>query len=158
MSAQDDGARVSLTVSAEVEDAVADAIGEGLDRYNVAAAGPYNREPLWIVARDHGGRIVGGLKGQADYAWLYIDWLWVEEDMRRRGLGRRLMEEAEAFADGRDCVGCFVQSATFQAPEFYKRLGYREFGRLDDLLPGHAIVWLCKRLRRPDRALTARAP
>jgi GNAT superfamily N-acetyltransferase len=144
---------VALTMSPSVPDEVRDEIGEALDAYNIAQAGPYNREALWIVARDTDGMLVGGLKGQVDYAWLMIDWLWCHADRRRRGLGRRLMQTAETFARSKGCRGIWVQTATYQAPGFYERLGYAEFGRLEELLPGHDMIWLRKLLQRGDRAI-----
>ena len=34
---------------------------------------------------------------------------------------------------------------SFQAPDFYSRHGYTEFGRIDDYPPGHARHWFMKR-------------
>jgi hypothetical protein len=39
-----------------------------------------------------------------------------------------------------------VDTFGFQAPEFYRKLGYREFGRLDDFPAGHSRSWLTKAL------------
>lgn len=138
------GEEITLTLSDGVDDDVRDLIGEGLDDDNIERAGPYRREELWIVGRDAAGAVLGGLKGQVDYDWLMVDWLWCSRSWRRRGLGSRLMGEAERFAAGRGCRGVYVQTATYQAPDFYRRLGYVEFGRLDELLPGHAMIWLRK--------------
>ncbi len=137
---------VALTVSATVDETVSDVIGEGLDAANAERVGPDGREELWIVARDPQGRVLGGIKGQYDYSWLLVDWLWCDPDHRHVGLGSRLMAAAEDAARTRGCVGVYLQTVTFQAPDFYRRLGYTEFGRLDDLLPGHAVLWLQKRL------------
>ena len=138
--------RIDLEVTTSVDEDVRDLIGEALDASNIARAGPYNREEVWIVARDATGSVLGGLKGQIDYQWLMVDWLWCHPDHRRRGLGSRLMRACEAFASAKGCVGIYLQTATYQAPAFYRHLGYCEFGRLDDLLPGHAMIWLQKRL------------
>jgi len=138
-------APIDLTRSDCVSDSVREAIGQHLDDFNIAAAGSYDREEFWLVGRDGGGTIVCGLLGRRDYRWLMIDWLWCGEDHRGQGLGRRMMSEAEDFALERGLLGLFVQTATFQAPGFYRRLGFVEFGRLDDLLPGHAMIWLQKR-------------
>ena len=40
----------------------------------------------------------------------------------------------------------YVDTFSFQAPEFYRKLGYREFGRLDDFPTGHRRSWLTKAL------------
>ena len=56
------------------------------------------------------------------------------------------MSEAEGAARQQGCRGAYLDTATFQAPKFYERLGYREFGRPVDFPPGHSRIWLVKRL------------
>lgn len=137
---------VTLTVSKTVETGVSDVIGDGLDTYNIGNAGPYGDEELWVVARDEAGVVQAGLKGKSEYAWLFVDWLWVSPSCRGNGLGAQLLQKAEAVARDRRCIGVFLGSFTFQAPDFYKGQGYEEFGRLVDFPPGHAMVWLKKSL------------
>lgn len=133
-----------LTVSADIEGEIQDLIGNGLDEYNVGKAGPYNTEDLWIVARDDAGRVEAGLKAKSEYSWLFVDWLWVDPGRRGTGLGAELLGKAEEIARERGCLGVYLETATFQAPGFYKRLGYQEVGRIEDFPPGHAMVWLKK--------------
>ncbi len=56
------------------------------------------------------------------------------------------MEMAEALPREKSCVGIWLDTFDFQAPDFYKRLGFTEFGRLDDFPPGHQRFYLHKRL------------
>lgn len=136
----------SLTTSTAVPDEIADLIGDGLDAYNLEKAGPPDEAMLWIVARDEDGSVAGGLKGKSQYSWLYVDWLWVRADRRGQGIGSRLLAEAEAEARTRGCAGLYLASSSFQAPDFYRRAGYSEFGRIDGFPPGQALVFLLKRL------------
>lgn len=135
---------VMLTVSTEVDEDIADMIGEGLDEYNIAKGGPYNHQELWILARDDDGSVLGGLKGNTGYSWMFVDWLWVSPENRKGGLGSQLLAKAEAIARERGCLGAYLETFSFQAPEFYKRHGFQEFGRIDDYPPGHATIWLKK--------------
>jgi predicted N-acetyltransferase YhbS len=80
------------------------------------------------------------------FDWLLINWLWVAEPYRKIGIGSRLLLGAEAAARERHCRGVYLDTFTFQAPQFYARHGYREFGRLSDYPPGHARIWLSKAL------------
>lgn len=121
-------------------------IDEGLDHYNASKAGVDDARDLWIVARGDDGTAQGGLKGRTYYSWLFIDWLWVAPTRREEKLGTRLLQQAEQTARERGCVGVYVDTFSFQAPHFYERQGYHEFGRIEGLPPGHACIWLRKSL------------
>jgi hypothetical protein len=56
------------------------------------------------------------------------------------------MASAKAAARELHWKAAYLDTFTFQAPKFYQRLGYREFGRLDDFPPGHARIWFWKPL------------
>jgi GNAT superfamily N-acetyltransferase len=75
-----------------------------------------------------------------------VHWLWVAERYRKHGIGSQLMSSAETTARERYCRAAYLDTFTFQAPIFYERLGYREFGRLHDFPPGHARIWFWKAL------------
>jgi len=138
-----------LTVKVEIENSpdkeVQRLIDEGLDAFNTERAGPENAEDLWVIARDDDGRVCGGLKGRSSYSWLFIDWLWVSSLRRGHGIGGHLLAKAEETARARGCLGAYVDTFSFQAPDFYRRNGYEEFGRIDGFPPGHACIWLKKK-------------
>ena len=52
-------------------------------------------------------------------------------------------EAARAFERG--CHSAWVETFSFQAPGFYRKLGYEPFGELD-YPPGHKRIFLHKRL------------
>jgi ribosomal protein S18 acetylase RimI-like enzyme len=75
--------------------------------------------------------------------------VWVAEAYRGDGWGRRLIAAAEQVATARGCVQMLVSSFTFQAPDFYRRLGYAQFARSEGLpVDGRADVHFRKRLIR----------
>jgi ribosomal protein S18 acetylase RimI-like enzyme len=117
-----------------------------LGDYNTGHVGPAKHVPLWIFARDTTGKIQGGVRGQTYWSWCSIDVLAVAEPYRRQGIGSRLLAKAEEIARARGCAGIRLDTTTFQAPDFYRRHGYTEFGRIDDHPPGHARLWFMKRL------------
>ncbi len=115
-----------------------------LRAYNTDNVGPANHVPLWLFARDADGRVLGGLRGQTYWHWCAIEVLAVAEPFRRRGIGAQLLAKAESVARERGCVGIYLDTVSFQAPEFYKRQGYSEFGRIAGFPPGHTRIWLMK--------------
>ncbi|MDR8247835.1 GNAT family N-acetyltransferase, partial [Acinetobacter baumannii] len=57
--------------------------------------------------------------------WLCIEYLWVSETTRGRGLGSELMQEAEQQAQAQGCSHLLVDTFSFQALPFYQKLGYQ---------------------------------
>jgi GNAT superfamily N-acetyltransferase len=101
---------------------------------------------LRIFARNESGELIGGLLGETFWRWLYINILWVHEDHRHAGLGRKLMARAEAEGIARGCRHAYLDTFDFQAPDFYKQLGYAIWGALDDFPPGHRRIFFHKDL------------
>jgi GNAT superfamily N-acetyltransferase len=90
--------------------------------------------------------VVGGLYGSTWLTYLYVNLLFIPEQMRRGGVGRKLMMEAEAEAVRRGCRAAVLDTFSFQARGFYEKLGYSVFGTLDDYPDGHSRFYLTKRL------------
>jgi ribosomal protein S18 acetylase RimI-like enzyme len=116
-----------------------------LTEYNREHIGPTIHVPLWIFARDTSGKVQGGLRGQTYWSWCSIDVFAIAKPYRRQGIGSRLLVKAEEIARSRGCVGVRLDTTSFQAPEFYRRNGYTECGRIADYPPGHTRIWFMKR-------------
>ena len=56
------------------------------------------------------------------------------------------MELAEHEAVKRGCTHAYTCTFSWQAPEFYRRLGYEVFGVLEDYPPGSSLTYATKRL------------
>lgn len=113
---------------------------------NSAATGfPYKPDPVKLKIVES-GTIMAGLVGFTCWDWLYIETLAVDADYRGQGLGRRLVLEAERIARERNCHAAWVDTFSFQAPEFYTRLGYTSFGTLPDFPAGQQRVFFRKSL------------
>jgi GNAT superfamily N-acetyltransferase len=98
---------------------------------NVKLVGrPFDLRPFSVFIRDGDGAIVGGLNGSTMWDCLAVDQIWIDEGLRRRGWGRRLMQAAERIAMRRGCRSAFVDTFSFQSPGFYERMGYVECGRM----------------------------
>ena len=79
------------------------------------------------------------------YGWIFggtgeIALLWVREDQRKRGLGSQILAGAEAKARELGCRQMVIRTHSFQAPEFYRRHGYRQLLEVDGYPNGH--TWL----------------
>ena len=121
-----------------------------LDVFNLSRTGTDAPRELTLKAHDEGGDLVAGLSGWTWGTCAAIAMVWVREDQRGAGWGTRLMAAAEDEARARGCERAAVSSFTFQAPEFYERLGYTETGRTVGIpLEGWDDVHMTKLLQRP---------
>jgi GNAT superfamily N-acetyltransferase len=120
-------------------------IGKGIRAYNKSAIGKLDFKPLTITMRE-GRNIVAGLAGYTGFGWMFVELLWVSDEKRRDGLGRALMRKAEAEARKRGVRNAYLYTFSFQAPGFYKKFGYKEFGRLQNYPSGHSCHWMTKAL------------
>jgi ribosomal protein S18 acetylase RimI-like enzyme len=78
----------------------------------------------------------------------YIRLIGVRQDVRGRGIGQALMEQAESvlFADSPD-VFLLVSDFNLDAQEFYARLGFQQVGAIPDyVIPGITELIFHKRL------------
>jgi GNAT superfamily N-acetyltransferase len=119
---------------------------EQLDTFNVAATGVEDGRELAIFLRDDRGQIMAGLYGHTWGRCLDIRALWVRADSRGRGYGRALIVAAESEARARGCRLATLETHSFQAPDFYRKLGWEVFGVLDDYPAGHRKYYLKKSL------------
>jgi ribosomal protein S18 acetylase RimI-like enzyme len=101
---------------------------------------------LCVFARDDSGAIIGGICGRTSWNYLEVLFLWVDETQRGAGLASSLMAAAETEARKRGCGHAQVDTFSFQAPGFYQKLGYREFGRLEGYPDGRQRHYLHKSL------------
>ena len=123
-----------------------DHLREQLYTFNVATTGVEDGRELAIFLRDDRGQIMAGLYGHTWGGCLDIRELWVRADSRGRGYGRALIEAAESEARARGCRQATLETHSFQAPEFYRKLGWEVFGVLDDYPAGHRKYYLRKSL------------
>lgn len=121
-------------------------IGQGLTDYNTQQAGDDEGKNLCFVVKGPDDGVVGGVIGATYWNWLYINLMWVRDDLRGRGYGHQLLELAEDEARKRGAKHAYLDTFTFQAPGFYQKHGYRVFGELPDFPDGHTRFFMTKEL------------
>ncbi|MGX1187078.1 GNAT superfamily N-acetyltransferase [Pseudomonas sp. F-14 TE3623] len=140
--------RIELSKNATPEER--EAILTPLRTYNAAKAGATVSEQIALLVRNDSDEILGGLYGRVFYQWFFIELLSVPELARGQGMGSKLMQMAEDLAREKECVGIWLDTFDFQAPEFYKKHGYSELGHIADYPPGHKRFFFQKRLINTD--------
>ena len=84
---------------------------------------------LSCYIEDEAGNCVGGITAWRADELIYIDLLFVEEAKRK--LGVKFIE---------------LNTFGFQAPGFYEKQGYRQFGKLENCLNGYGHYFYVKEL------------
>ncbi len=84
--------------------------------------------------------------GAAYWGKVHVRTLWVHPDHRSKGLGSRLVGWAEERGRELGCVAVVVDTMSFQAPDFYTRRGYRQFGLSEGYAGGASRHYLEKKL------------
>ncbi|WP_395606536.1 GNAT family N-acetyltransferase [Pseudomonas sp. B22129] len=138
---------LAIEVSFDVTAQEREAILKPLLAYNRSHTGELPYETVGILLRDPvSEEVVGGLYGKVSYKWMFIELLSIPDSMRTQGTGTRLMQTAESLARERGCTGIWLDTFSFQAPGFYRKLGFSEVGHIADYPPGHQRYFFQKRL------------
>ncbi|NIE72960.1 GNAT family N-acetyltransferase [Pantoea sp. Ap-967] len=138
--------RIEMKVSPSVEERAS--VLRTLMAYNDSRTGDSASETLALLVRDSvTDAIIGGLHGEFFYKWLFIELLALAPEIRKGGIGSKLLEMAEQAARDRGCTGIWLDTFDFQAPRFYQRHGFTEFGVIEDFPEGHKRHFYQKRLR-----------
>lgn len=121
-------------------------IGQGVHGFNLEKAGDTGFERLCFVLQSPDDTIAGGIIGEINWGWLYVDLLWVKDELRGLGHGHRLLTSLEEEGRQRGATNAYLDTFSFQAPGFYEKHGYRVFGELPDFPPGHQRYYMTKQL------------
>lgn len=120
-------------------------IADPLIAYNIERFGEGGHRKLAIRLRDDAGEISGGLVGYTARGWLYVEMLFIPENMRGQGMAGRLLQMAEDEARTRGCIGAYIDTMNPQARRAYIRQGYAPVGELQGLSGENTLTWLAKR-------------
>jgi len=117
---------MKLEITDKITEEDENIIFKELLEYNLARIEDKNPRDLGIYLQDEKGQKIAGLIGNTHGNWLSIKFLWVSEEMRGQNIGSDILSQAEKTAKERGCKYSFLDTFSFQAPEFYRKHGYKE--------------------------------
>ena len=115
---------VSIKAHDELPVAEAAVIDEGLGRSNDAAAPLGEVKALSCFAHGADDAVLGGAIGRRWGECCELQQLWVDPAHRHQGIATQLMARFELQAQAQGCKRFFLETFSFQAPDFYRALGY----------------------------------
>ncbi|WP_455817339.1 GNAT family N-acetyltransferase [Pseudomonas cerasi] len=136
---------MKITVTDTPADADETFVINSLWQHN-AKTTPVDIHPLFLTLRDENNQIFAGLVARTWWGALEVQYLWVSDDCRGKGVGRDLMLAAEQEAKQRGCHMAYVDTFNFQAVGFYEKLGYSAYGALGDYAHLHTRHYLAKKI------------
>jgi ribosomal protein S18 acetylase RimI-like enzyme len=115
--------------------------------FNAKATGYFDGMLLAGCIRSDAGEIIAGYSGHTWGRCCELANVWVHEQYRGRGLGAQLLRSAEAEAKARGCLQLVLATHSFQAPEFYERMGYQRRYTIEGNPKDHADIIYVKVLQ-----------
>ena len=103
-------------------------------------------ETFVLVIDDDNGEMSAGCKGEIAFRSAHISELWVDDQCRGQGFGRKLLDYAEANAVKQGCTRIHLETRSEAARSLYERLGYRVFGQLEGYDGNVPFYYLEKRI------------
>lgn len=116
---------MDFTTTDKIEKADEERVFQGLLAYNKERFDKADFHELGVYLKNEKGEIIAGLLGYTHGEWLQVRCLWVDEECRRKGIGKRVLAKAEETAKERGCVYSLLDTYEFQAPKFYEKYGYK---------------------------------
>lgn len=112
----------------------------------------YNREYMdngkdYSFHIEFDGVIAAGIVAESVEDTLEISYLFVRSEYRGRGLGTKLVCHIESLAKENGIRRIFLNTYSFQAPGFYRHLGYREILCIDPVFGVYRQHYFVKELQ-----------
>lgn len=87
-------------------------------------------EDFSIIIKE-GDVLVGGIVAESMSDLLEIEFLYVNPAFRGKGFGKKLLESVEKEAKEKGIKRILLNTYSFQAPGFYRQMGYKEILSVD---------------------------
>ncbi len=92
-------------------------------------------------------KIIGGIIASSLYDILEIEFLFIDENYRGKNLGTKLIAYIEGIAKKNGIKRILLNTYSFQAPEFYKKLGYSQLFSIEPCFEKYNQYYFIKYLQ-----------
>ena len=135
------GARFKLSIGNEND---AEVIENGIETYSEAYEQECENVSFYKKLADKDGRFIAGVIADVGKgAYGFVDALFVEEPLRRQGLGTYLLKEVEKLAKENGASMILTNAGDWNV-DFFKKNGFLLRGELKDVPKGHDCYELYK--------------
>lgn len=95
---------------------------------------------------EENGQLVAGIVAEAAFDTLEVEFLCVREPYRKKGYGRALLGHVENMARDNGIKRVILNTYSFQAPDFYRSMGYTELFCIDPCFKDSKQYYFIKHL------------
>ena len=92
------------------------------------------------------GQISAGIVAESVADTVEVSFLCVRKDLRGSGHGKALLTHLEEAAKGDGMKRILLNTYSFQAPDFYRRMGYRQLFVVDPCFENYSQHYFVKEL------------
>ena len=99
------------------------------------------------IGMEDNGRLIAGLDACITaFRILYVSTVFVDEEYRRKGVGKKLILEMEKRAAAMGVNTIRLDTFNWQGKEFYEALGYQSAGHYDNTEDGYSEYFFVKKI------------
>jgi GNAT superfamily N-acetyltransferase len=137
--------KYKITLVEELSEDIQEKMETGLVEYEATHGVDVNYTPFALVLLDEKDEAIGVLDAFTSYSSIHIRDMWIEKSHRGQGHGKQLIEELKNHFKGQGFHNINTVSCAFQAPEFYKKCGFKvEFIRVNTINPKLTMTFFIK--------------
>lgn len=140
-----DSQQMRLTARHDLTPGEIDELEERIYEYNAARTG-YRDAAQISFTLETDGKLIGAAAGYTWGGMCELRQLWIDEQHRGFGYGRRLVREVVEEARARRCTHVYLSTYEFQGLRFYRLLGFRPVAAINGRPPGHLDTIMCLKL------------
>jgi GNAT superfamily N-acetyltransferase len=122
------------------------AVRQHLIEYNASHSRIAEGCELAVYVEDETGTLRGGVVAWLWGACMEVEYVWLDESLRGRSWGRSLFQRVEGLARERNCQTIVLDTYSFQAPEFYRKLGFQTLGVVEGYPDGITKVFMVRKV------------
>jgi GNAT superfamily N-acetyltransferase len=89
--------------------------------------------------------VIGGVMGSLG-KYMRLRYVWIKDNCRSQGIGRKLLEKIEEFARSKGSRFILLNTYEFQAKPFYEKIGYKCIGTIPKWIEGYDCHFMRKEL------------
>jgi GNAT superfamily N-acetyltransferase len=121
-------------------------IYDGFSRHAIQMTGHNEKFDAVAFVAMEGDSFVGAMVGERFWNALHVKYVYVDEQYRGKGMGTRLMQCVIAYGLEQKCPFAFVETMSFQALEFYQKMGFELDYTRSGYAHGTSFHYLSKKL------------